>query len=238
MARRRIDSRWSLLNEFKKMISLVYICQGTWRRILILGVKIFNFCLIGVVRRQGFSNHSSVNTTTISLTETARTLAIEVSKLQLLLIKGVQTRRRETWAEKMARVEQRKSTSRIVTTWSATLRRSFRRFFSVIKKPSILSADWIAPQGSDRVPPPFVALSSPRYAYTYQKHRLFELYPRHESRSGPVSPPPRPFFSLRLSLSLFHIRSSFLPSSIFIRPVDRITRDRLIIREGRERYGL
>lgn len=140
----------------------------------------------------------------------------------------------------MARVEQRKSTSRIVTTWGATLRRSFRRFFSVIKKPSILSADWIAPQGSDRVPPPFVALSSPRYAYTYQKHRLFELYPRHESRSGPVSPPPRPFFSFPppLSLSLFHIRSSFLPSSIFIRPVDRITRDRLIIREGRERYGL
>lgn len=202
MARRRIDSRWSLLNEFKKMISLVYICQGTWRRILILGVKIFNFCLIGVVRRQGFSNHSSVNTTTISLTKTARALAIEVSKLQLLLIKGVQTRRRETWAEKMARVEQRKSTSRIVTTWGATLRRSFRRFFSVIKKPSILSADWIAPQGSDRVPPPFVALSFPRYAYTYQKHRLFELYPRHESRSGPVSPPPRPFFSFRLSLSL------------------------------------
>lgn len=99
----------------------------------------------------------------------------------------------------MARVEQRKTTSRIVTTWGATLHRSFRRFFSVIKKPSILSADWIAPQGSDRVPPPFVALSSPRYAYTYQKHRLFELYPR---RSGPVSPPPRLFFSLPSPLSL------------------------------------
>lgn len=60
----------------------------------------------------------------------------------------------------MARVEQRKTMSRIVTTWGATLHRSFRQFFSVIKKPSILSADWIAPQGSDRVPPPFVALSS------------------------------------------------------------------------------
>lgn len=123
------------------------------------------------------------------------------------------------WAEKMARVEQRKTTSRIVTTWGATLHRSFRQFFSVIKKPSILSTDWIAPQGSDRVPPPFVALSSPRYAYMYQKHRLFELYPRHESRSGPVSPPPRPFFSLppsflslSLTLFLFHIRSSFLPT--------------------------
>lgn len=133
----------------------------------------------------------------------------------------------------MARVEQRKSTSRIVTTWGATLRRSFRRFFSVIKKPSILSADWIAPQGSDRVPPPFVALSSPRYAYTYQKHRLFELYPRHESRSGPVSPPPQPFFSLRLSLSLSH--QILLFTKLDLHPTGRSDHQRPVNHSRRER---
>lgn len=141
----------------------------------------------------------------------------------------------------MARVEQRKTTSRIVTTWGATLHRSFRQFFSVIKKPSILSTDWIAPQGSDRVPPPFVALSSPRYAYTYQKHRLFELYPRHESRSGPVSPPPRPFFSLPpsfLSLSLL-LSSSFTSDPPFyqldLHPAGRSDHRRPVNHSRRER---
>ena len=106
-----------------------------------------------------------------------------------------------------------RAVTRIVTTWSAALRPSFRRFFSVIKKPSILSGDWIerlrATGFPDRVPP-FVRcpyLRDVTLLARSRKRRRFDLprlYLRQESQFS------IPFHTLLLAPS----RRSFPPSTI------------------------
>lgn len=132
----------------------------------------------------------------------------------------------------MARVEQRKTTSRIVTTWGATLRRSFRRFFSVIKKPSILSADWIAPQIV------FLLRSlpfPPRVMLTRTRNTVYSSFIL-ATRAGRVPFHPlldlfSPF--LRLSLSLSH--QIFLFTNLDLHPTGRSDHQRPVNHSRRER---
>lgn len=229
----------SLLNEFNTRrwyLSCTFVREhdsASWYS----ASEFFNFCLIGIVRGQRFSNHSSVNTTTISLTETAKTNRSKQARLQLLLIKGVQTPGDERRGQRKWRVSSSEKPHRVL--WPPGVQRCTDRFAGFSRL--LRNHQSCRPIGSrHRVLIVFLLRSlpfPPRVMLTRTRNTVYSSFIL-ATRAGRVPfHPLLDFFSpsLRLSLSLSLSHKILLFTNLDLHPTGRSDHQRPVNHSRRER---